>query len=231
MRWRVATYNIHRCIGMDGIRDCRRIVEVLHEISADVVALQEVSSFHVEEGDIIEYLATATGTTPIEGFTMMEESARYGNVLLSKRPVSAVNRFDISIKGREPRGVIEAVLGHEADNARLWATHLGLGIRERHAQIEKLMTIVGAADAARSILLGDFNEWLPWGRPLRKLRSWFAHGSAPSTYPSCWPFLKLDRIWVRPFNDHTTFRAHLSQLSRVASDHLPLVADIVFHEE
>jgi len=230
MRWRVATYNIHRCIGVDGIRDCRRIAAVVRELAADVIALQEVSSYRVTHVDMLEYLGAATGTEPIEGFTMQEEGARYGNALLSRRPVSTVNLFDISVKGREPRGVIEAVLGHETENARLWATHLGLGIRERHAQIEKLLNIIGATDASRSILLGDFNEWLPWGRPLRRLRSWFKHGGAPATYPSCWPFLRLDRIWVRPFNRSTTFRAHSSKLSKVASDHLPLVADIVFHE-
>jgi endonuclease/exonuclease/phosphatase family metal-dependent hydrolase len=113
----------------------------------------------------------------------------------------------------------------------LWATHLGLGIRERHLQVKELLKIIHAVDADVGILLGDFNEWLTWSRPLRALHRWFTTPQAtpqvPATFPSRRPLLRLDRIWIRPAERLTTLRAHSTELSRVASDHLPLVADIL----
>ena len=130
------------------------------------------------------------------------------------------------MKKREPRGVIEMTLNHNRQRVTLWATHLGLGIHERHQQINSLMEVIGSANADVSILLGDFNEWFPWGRPLRTLQRWFTKTQSPATFPSRRPFLKLDRIWVRPVNRFTMLRRYSTKLSRVASDHLPLVADV-----
>ncbi len=224
---RIATYNIHRCVGLDGIQHPKRIAAVLNELNADIVALQEVTS-HPEmlSDDPLANLAKAAEMQPIEGFTLSSAGARYGNALLSKLPVSAVNRIDISVKKREPRGVIEMTLNHNCQKVALWATHLGLGMHERHQQVNTLLEVIDSADADVSILLGDFNEWFPWGRPLRALNGWFTKAQSPATFPSRSPFLKLDRIWVRPLDRLATVRAHSTKLSRVASDHLPLVADV-----
>jgi len=228
MRCRVATYNIHRCIGMDGVEDWRRIAAVVQEMDADVVALQEVSSLPGGPDDVLAYLASITGMAAVEGFTMKVRGARYGNALLSRLPVASVNPINISVEGREPRGIMAVVLGENRRQFQLWATHLGLGIRERRMQTDALLSVIEAADTGRRILLGDFNEWLPWGRPIRKLQRLFAPVGTPATFPANRPILKLDRIWVRPLHGRTQIRVHRSPLSRVASDHLPLVADIVF---
>ncbi|OQX17111.1 MAG: hypothetical protein BWK76_10715 [Desulfobulbaceae bacterium A2] len=226
IHFRIATYNIHQCVGMDGIRDPRRIAAVLNEIDADIVALQEVTSHPQMSDDMLAYLATAAVMVPIEGFTLTSAGSRYGNALLSKLPVSAVNLIDISMRGREPRGVIEVEFNFNRKTVGLWATHLGLAIRERHQQINTLLKVIDAANADVSILLGDLNEWLPWCRPLLALHRWFTATQSPATFPSRRPFLKLDRIWVRPVDGLTTLRAHSTKLSRVASDHLPLVAEV-----
>lgn len=226
MHFRIATYNIHQCVGMDGIQDPKRIAAVLNEINADIVALQEVTSHSQMSDDILAYLATAAVMVPIEGFTLTSAGSRYGNALLTKLPVSAVNLIDISMRGREPRGVIEVGLNFNRKTVALWATHLGLGVRERHQQINTLLKVIDAADADVSILLGDLNEWLPWSRPYRAIHRCFTTTQSPATFPSRRPFLRLDRICVRPANRLTTLRAHSTTLSRVASDHLPLVADV-----
>jgi endonuclease/exonuclease/phosphatase family metal-dependent hydrolase len=226
MDLRVATYNIHQCVGRDGIENPRRIADVLNEIKADIVALQEVTSYPEISDDMLAYLADATEMNPIEGFTLSVAGSRYGNALLSRVPISAVNRVDISVQGREPRGVIEVVLNHNCQNVVLWATHLGLSIEERREQINTLLKIIDAANADMSILLGDLNEWFPWGRPLRELQRWFTTVTSPATFPARRPFLKLDRILVRPADRIVTIRTHSTKLSRGASDHLPLVADI-----
>ena len=226
MGLRVATYNIHQCVGRDGIENPRRIADVLSEIDADIVALQEVTSHPEISADMLAYLAAAAEMTPIEGFTLSVAGSRYGNALLSRVPISAVNRVDISVQGREPRGVIEVVLNHNRQPVVLWATHLGLSIEERRQQINTLLKIIDAANVDMSILLGDLNEWFPWGRPLRELQRWFTAVDSPATFPAKRPLLKLDRILVRPADKIATIRTHSTKLSRVASDHLPLVADV-----
>lgn len=244
MRLRIATYNIHSCVGRDGIENVERVAAVLREIDADIVALQEVTS-HPELtddklSDMLAYLAAAAHMQPIEGFTLSAAGAHYGNALLTNLPVAAIRRIDISVPKREPRGVIEvtftandhAINDHVMkDHAIiLWATHLGLGIRERHLQIKKLLGVLHASDVDAQILLGDFNEWLPWSRPLRALHRWFVASPtmvrSPATFPARKPLLRLDRIWVRPARRLVALRAHSTELSRIASDHLPLVAEI-----
>jgi len=226
---RIATYNIHRCVGRDKKEDYQRIADVLLEIDADIVALQEVTSSG-ENGDMLAFLAGATGAEPIEGFTLFAAGAHYGNGLLSKPPVAAINRIDISVAGREPRGVIEAVFHLNHLHIKLLATHLGLGIRERHRQIRQLEEIVCTPRADIDILLGDFNEWLSWSRPLSTLHHRFTTSRsihpAPATFPAWKPLLKLDRIWVRPIDRVATLQTHSTSLSRIASDHLPVVAEI-----
>ena len=227
MQLRIATYNIHRCVGLDGIENSKRIATVLREINADIIALQEVTSNSEIKDDILANLAAATGTTQIEGFTLTATGTAYGNAILSRLPVSEIKRIDISVKGREPRGVIEAKLNLNNQTVFLWATHLGLGIRERYMQIKKLLKIVDARENDPGILFGDFNEWLLWSRSLLAISKRFNTIQSPATFPSRRPLFKLDRIWVRPAERLTTLRAHTTKLSRVASDHLPLVADII----
>ncbi|WP_163340896.1 endonuclease/exonuclease/phosphatase family protein [Desulfopila sp. IMCC35008] len=222
MSLRVATYNIHQGMGRDGIKNPRRIADVLGEINADIVALQEVTSHPEISDDMLAHIAASTEMKLVEGFTLTVAESRYGNALLSSLPISVVNRVDISVKGREPRGVIEVALNHNCQDVVLWATHLGLSIPERHQQIDKLLKIINVVDADMSILLGDLNLW--W--PSRKLQRRFTKVHSPATFPAIRPFLKLDRILVRPANKITKIRTHSTKLSRVASDHLPLVADI-----
>lgn len=240
MRLRIATYNIHRCVGRDGTENVERVAAVLREINGDIVALQEVTSRPAATGDMLANLAAAAHMQPIEGFTLSAAGAHYGNALLTNLPVSAVRRIDISVPGREPRGVIEVTFtvndhdnnDHANDHAIVvWATHLGLGIRERQLQIRKLLKIIHAADVDARILLGDFNEWLSWSRPLRALHRWFitspTTARSPATFPARKPLLRLDRIWVRPTRRLVALRAHSTELSCIASDHLPLIAEIL----
>jgi len=223
---RVATYNIHRCVGRDGKKDPTRIAAVLREIGADIIALQEVSSVPGHTTDVLALFAKATNSEAIQGFTLQDRHSHYGNALLTRQTVTRIKRFNISVPGREPRGVIDVVLVLEGRTVQLLATHLGLLPSERRFQIERIMPLLEAATADVSILLGDFNEWFLWGQPLRRLQKWFTTGPAPATFPARWPLLSLDRIWVHPSNSLASLWVHRTVLSRIASDHLPLVADV-----
>lgn len=223
---RVATYNIHRCVGMDRSENPRRIAAVLREIDADIVALQELLCLHSSPHNLAGYLAEAAGGQAVEGFTIFGETGHYGNVVLTRFEVLEVRRTDISATGREPRGVLEVVVNVYGCRVALLATHLGLGIGERRRQTSTILTMLETTAAEVIILLGDFNEWLLWGRPLRWLKKWFVNAKAPRTFPSCLPLLRLDRIWVRPSERLLSLKPHITPLSRIASDHLPVIAEI-----
>ncbi|WP_232371032.1 endonuclease/exonuclease/phosphatase family protein [Desulfogranum marinum] len=228
MNFRIATYNVHRCVGRDGVENIDRIVAVLKGLNADIVALQEVTSSNKQSSSMLARLALETEMEAIEGFTLTTSGTRYGNAILTGLPISTVNRINISVTGKEPRGVIEIVL-HVPDietSITIWATHLGLGIAERYFQINQLLRVIGTKNADVSVLLGDFNEWLVWGRSMRAVQMVFTQSSSPATFPAWIPLLKLDRIWVKPIGALSALRPYKTRLSRTASDHLPLIADI-----
>ncbi len=107
---------------------------------------------------------------------------------------------------------------------RVVATHLGLRPGERRAQIRRLLALFEPDYAGPGVLLGDLNEWLLWGRPLRWLQRHFASSAHPRTYPARFPLFALDRIWARPDTLLHSIDTHASPLARMASDHLPLKA-------
>ena len=108
---------------------------------------------------------------------------------------------------------------------RVVATHLGLRPSERRTQVQRLLAAFEHAPLCPSVVMGDVNEWC-LGRPLRWLHQRFAVSHAPATFPARRPFLKLDRIWAHPPGALHGIAAHRSALARLASDHLPLVAEL-----
>jgi endonuclease/exonuclease/phosphatase family metal-dependent hydrolase len=111
---------------------------------------------------------------------------------------------------------------------RVLATHLGLRPTERREQVKRLLAAVEGEHEHSTILMGDLNEWYLWGRPLRWLHAHFRDKpAAPPTFPARRPVLALDRIWVSPIGCLRSLRRHASPLARAASDHLPLVAEVV----
>ncbi len=221
----IATYNIHRAVGTDGRFAPERIVGVLQEIQADIVALQEVPLGGSHFPNVLKLLQEATGYFAAEGFTFSVSGRRYGNAVISRYPIAATRTIDISFGSREPRGALDADINCHGHPLRVIATHLGLGIAERRAQIRKLLQAFDT-DQMPVILLGDLNEWFVWGQSLKWLVSHFEAVPAPSTFPSRWPLLALDRIWIRPRHRLVHVNVHSTPLSRVASDHLPLIAHI-----
>ncbi len=221
---RVATWNIHSGVGRDGRYDAARIIAVLRELRADVIALQEVASL-AEHGEFLSQVRGALGMSIAAGPTHRE--GEYGNALLSKHPQTHVTRLDLAWRRTEPRGAIDATLDIGGRAVRIVTTHLGLRPAERRDQVRRLLAAIDAGTSAPLVLMGDVNEWFLWGRPARWLHRDFHARPAPATFPSWRPFLSLDRIWVRPVRLLQHLAPHTSKLARVASDHLPLVADLI----
>ena len=223
----VATYNIHLGIGRDGHFKPHRIAEVIRELKADIIALQEVA-MGAPGFNMLEYLRDACRLNAIAGPTLVTAQGDYGNAILTHFQPQRVRRLDLSFPRREPRGALDVELDCNGKALRFVATHLGLRPAERRAQIKSLLREVESAGQMPTVLIGDLNEWFLWGRPLRWLHGHFRRTPAPATFPSGAPFIALDRVWVKPRRALRRVSVHKTPLSRVASDHLPLTAHLDF---
>ncbi|MGB5234732.1 MAG: endonuclease/exonuclease/phosphatase family protein [Candidatus Macondimonas sp.] len=227
---RVATYNIHGCVGTDRCFDPARIQGVLAHLAADILALQEVETYHHGE-DVLGTYQQDPQWQVIAGPTLLREQGQYGNALITRLPVLDYALIDLSVASREARSAIHAVLAHEGARLQVVATHLGLRPAERRHQVRTLLEALQRSDtqADASLLLGDFNEWFLAGRPLRWLHRHFGRGvSMPPTFPSRWPLFRLDRIWASAPARLTDVRVLRTAQSRCASDHLPLLGELRF---
>ncbi len=226
MRSVVATYNVHRAVGRDGASDPHRVADVLAEIGAEVIALQEVHRGAAGR-DLVQLSCDRLAAHAVSGVTMLRRDAEYGNVLLTRYPVLSVTRIDLSVPPHEPRGALDVVLDCGGWRLRVLTTHLGLRPYERRHQVRRLLTALDEGEDLPTVLMGDLNEWFLWGRPLRWLHVQFRRTPAPPTFPARLPVFALDRLWVRPRALLGRLAVHASPLARVASDHLPLVATLV----
>ena len=164
---RVVTYNIHKCIGVDGRYDPARIAAVLREIDAEIACLQEVGARRGigRHSDQWAYLGEATGCRVILGAGLRERRGRFGNAILTRFPILAARSIDLTVGGCEPRGAIDADLSVGDRVLRVIATHFGLRAAERRLQANRLMTLLGESSTAGGceadavLLMGDLNEW------------------------------------------------------------------------
>jgi len=224
----VASYNIHRGFGRDGRYDPDRILRVLREIDADIIGLQEVDFRGRHPDHLLTWLAVKLGMTAVGGPVRASEAGTFGNALLTRYPVKHVRRWDLSVGSHEPRGALAADLFCQGAIIRVVTTHLGLWPKERPVQATRLLECLQVTEGEVTILMGDLNEWQVWGKSLRVLRRVFGAPASPSTFPTIWPLLALDRIWVSPPQALRGIHAHRSGQSLVASDHLPVKAEVCF---
>jgi endonuclease/exonuclease/phosphatase family metal-dependent hydrolase len=229
----VATYNVHQWQGIDGIYNPRRVMQVVRELNADVIALQEITipwGNNPQNIDMDYYLKFG-GNRAIFGLTFLKNKAHFGNVLLTSFPAVAIRRLDLSVKHREPRSAIDADLEVNGRRIRVIATHLGVAGYERRRQLRTLISILNKENRNRTdltILMGDFNLWSVHSPLLARLRRLFGPSPYLRTYPSRFPIFPLDRIWVKPNGFLKTVAVHNSNTARVASDHLPVKGTIHF---
>ena len=240
---RVATYNIHGCVGLDRRRRPERIAEVLKSLEADIIGLQEVEGRKSRSKvDQAEHLAAKLGLNLIEGPLLLEGKGAYGNALLTPHKVLSVERRIFQRPGSQTRGLIDAQLDVSAIGPgfadgfgplRVIVTHLEVrDHRVRSLQMREIKHLIDDGPPGPTILLGDLNEWWHRRLALRSLDRSVHFLHSPATFPARLPLLRLDRIGVKGLKstDHDN-RAHRVEntLTRIASDHLPLVADLEPH--
>jgi len=227
----VGSYNIHGCVGIDGRSDLDRVAGVIRELGCDTVGLQEVDGRPGLQSASAQLrdLGIATGMTPIAvgTHTVTPQGIRKTNALLTSREVRSVRSYDLTFGGYESRSALDVELLAAGRAIRVIVTHLGLNGSERRYQVKKLLAVLRDIPEEQAVIvLGDINEWLPVGRPLRWLHG--VMGKAPSgrSFPVWAPVLALDRIWSRPTRALRGFEVHRSPAARVASDHYPVKANI-----
>ncbi|NIM28977.1 MAG: endonuclease [Gammaproteobacteria bacterium] len=248
MRLRIMTYNIHRAIGMDRRFRPERIVRIAEHHAPDILLLQEVDEGapRSRETDLGRDLAQALGFPHfVVGHNVSLRKGRYGNATLSRYPILRERNIDLTIQSRKRRGCqhttieIEKVRGH-AHRIDVFNLHLGLGALERVRQIGLLVRSKEFSELEKSqasFVGGDFNDWRSLLHPIfteilqfgcATQRNYVSDG-ALRTYPSFSPSGGLDRIYYRGPIRALNARTCRLKLSRVASDHLPVIADFDLH--
>ena len=140
-RIRITTYNVHRCRGLDGRTRPGRIVDVLREVKADIIALQEVVSREEEAANDkhqARYIADEMGLKFCLGENRKLRGAAYGNVVLSRFPMQAVKNYDLSVEGFERRGCLHIDVDIGGAVVHVFNVHLGTDYIERRHQGRRL---------------------------------------------------------------------------------------------
>ena len=229
---RIATYNVHACIGRDGRHDPDRVATVIEELNADVIALQELTypaSVALETRTpyfltTLDRYECALGPTRNRMRQTVTEC--FGNALLTRHRIVDVHRIDLSMERREARGALAATIDVGGTLLHVLATHLGLRVHERRFQVRQILDYLDSVRNTSVVVLGDFNDWLPGRSAAHVLDRRMGRPPRPATFPVAWPLIALDRIWVHPRRALRQISVHATPTARLASDHFPVVAEI-----
>src|SRR5581483_3712498 len=228
IRFRVATYNVHKCKGVDFRVSPTRIAAVLREVKADIVAAQEILQSQAEA------ISNELEVPLTFGPARHHAGEPYGNAVFTCFPVVSSETYDLTVRTRERRQCLRVSLRLSTHQPlHFFAVHLGTSFFERREQGRRLASseILARAEIKDArILAGDFNEWTRglasrlFGEHLRSADVAF-HLKRRTTSPGVLPFLHLDHIYYDPVFHLRGMQLHRTRLALLASDHLPLVAD------
>ncbi|HSI09828.1 MAG: endonuclease/exonuclease/phosphatase family protein [Rariglobus sp.] len=241
---RVMTYNTHSCGGMDGRVSPRRIARIIRQQSPDIVALQEVDHGRARSRgeDQATLIAKELGCNVVFCRTVSHgDNEHYGHALLSREPIEIVKVAPLPHAPDswwpEARGALWARIVIGGTPVNVVTTHLGLSPRERVIQMQALLgpDWLGPVLATEPVIVcGDFNLTpgsAPYNLAMAKLGDVQAarDGHSPrATFSSMRPMLRLDHIFVSAHFETQRAFVPRNDLTRVASDHLPLLADLSF---
>lgn len=220
---KLASYNIRKAIGLDRRRDPARILDVVNQIGADVLVLQEADKRLGPRPTALprQLIHDHTDYTPVDIAANEVSIGWHGNAILVKKgtPVSDPQRIDLP--GLEPRGAVSAII---EGRLRVVGVHLGLMRRYRHGQLRQIRKALEHCDRPTAVL-GDFNEWSPHAG-MEEFQDHFEMIAPGKSYHASRPMAALDRIGLSPDIELKHGGVVETKLSRVASDHLPIWVEI-----
>lgn len=223
---KVASYNIRKAIGLDRRRNPARILDVLHEIDADVVALQEADRrFGSRTSAIpVDMIVDHSAYKPVDYDIRPGGIGWHGNAILVKRNVEILAHAPIHLPVLEPRGAVLAELAVGPARLRIVGMHLDLSGLWRRRQVRAILAQLASRPAMPTVMMGDLNEWARAGGCLTEFASGFRVADTGRSFHSRRPMAALDRIIVNGGCELLEAGVHRSAASSRASDHLPIWA-------
>jgi len=224
----LASYNIHKAVGLDRRRDPDRILAILNEIGADVVALQEADRRYGRRMSVLPLEAIHHAGYRAVPLSMKPDSLGWhGNALLVRRDIELLEAVPVPLPVLEPRGAIRADLAVGGQRLRVVGMHLDLsGLRRRHQVRSVIDHALACAEPAPTIMMGDMNEWAVKGGCFREFDGAWTVLAPGRSFPSRRPVAALDRIIVSQGCEVVRCGVHHSALAARGSDHLPVFACI-----
>jgi endonuclease/exonuclease/phosphatase family metal-dependent hydrolase len=222
-----ATYNIHKAVGLDRKRDPDRILAILREIDADVVALQEVDRRFGRRESVLP-LAAIAEHTPYHAVPLNhrpDSIGWHGNALLVRRGIQIAEAGIVPLPTLEPRGAIRADLMIERRRVRVVGMHLDLSGLRRRQQCRTILAHLGrCAGHCPSVVMGDTNELAAHGGALREFHAPWRVLALGRSFPARRPVAMLDRVVISEEWELCEGGVHHSALAARGSDHLPIWA-------
>lgn len=225
---RIASYNIRKAMGTDRRRDPARILRVISDLGADVVALQEADLRLPPRRPVFlrQEIYERTGLVPVSFEHGRESLGWHGNALLVSPGFQVIERHHHDLPGLEPRGLVSALLARGDQRLRVVGVHLGLLRQSRRQQLSALLEMIPPGEEVPTLIAGDFNERsLEVG--LGRLAKRFRILSGGPTYHARRPVFALDRMAVTQEFQPLRMEVHRSAEADRASDHLPLVGEFL----
>ena len=222
MQLTFASYNIHKGIGADRKRDPDRIVDVIGELGADIVALQEVDMRLGTRRAVLDREAVETaGWQIVSRRTKPASMGWHGNALLVREGLEVVDVDADHLPKLEPRGAVRATIMAGKQPICVTGMHLDLTGLRRKRQFSHLCN-ASRAPGLPAVMMGDCNEWMkPFGGD-RGLAAHWQLVDAGRSFPAPRPLLSLDRLMHTGHWRCKDAEVHVSPLARQASDHLPI---------
>jgi endonuclease/exonuclease/phosphatase family metal-dependent hydrolase len=228
---RVATYNIRKAIGTDRIRKPARILDVIGEVDADIIALQEADRRFGSRTSAIpqEMIIHQSRYHPVPFITKTDGIGWHGNAILVDDSISIADHDVIAIPSLEPRGAVFAELYRDDWRLRVVAMHLDLSGLLRRRQLRAIFAYLKRRRTPMpTILMGDLNEWSRKGGAFREIPPEYRIAQSEPSFHAQRAVARLDRIITGPGIIVTASGTHHSAMAKAASDHLPVWADLNF---
>jgi endonuclease/exonuclease/phosphatase family metal-dependent hydrolase len=223
---RVASYNIRKGIGTDRRRNPERIIDVLCEIDADVIALQEADRRFGERVSALpaHLLDEHSPYRPVILPHRTGGIGWHGNAILIRRDAEVRRADALHIPALEPRGAVLVEMEVGGTAVKAVGMHLDLSGLWRRRQSRSILHHVEQGPRLPTVLMGDLNEWTPHGGCLRDFGHHFAFAPCGRSFHARRPVAALDRIMFSGLQ-LLDCGVHMSAAARKASDHLPIWAD------
>jgi len=223
---RIASYNLQKCVGLDLRRRPDRSLRVIGDLAAQVVVLQEADKRLAPRMAALPHEMAEAEGWQVVGFGQPGGSLGWhGNAMLLRPGLRVIETQHIELPGLEPRGAVRADLDTDLGPLRVVGLHLGLVRRHRLLQVAAIVRTLARLASCPTVLAGDFNDWRG-AAVLDAVAQGVEFVTTRPSYPAPRPVARLDRLAISPDLEARRAGVHRDRPARVASDHLPVWADL-----